>query len=167
MLATPTLNADSGGQRGTFAGVWAGGPSVWTRVLSVNESIPDQKGTFAWSGLVATGLAGLVQNTISGNATYVLEAFVARTLTFPAFTANTSIGTNVVDFSKLVVATFPTAGNAVGVKQAIGTPPTSDTGKEGWYTTNVAQDEIIWLHTPSVNANSSGTATATGVQETV
>lgn len=88
-----------------------------------------------------------------------------RTLTFAAFTANVALGFTVADFDNLSVGVFVGGGNAPGVKQAIGTAATSDVGKEGWYTTNVAMTELIWLHTPSVMANTSGTATVTLVQE--
>jgi hypothetical protein len=166
LISAPTLNADSGGSRGTFLGSWAGGPSTWTRALQVSELVPDQKGTFAFEGLVATGLAGLVQNTPAGGSqSYVLGGFVARDLTFPAFSPNTTLGTEVVDFSKVTAGIF-TATNQPALKQAIGTPPSVTDG----YTidaTGVNPTTLIWLDTPQVNANASGTAQITSVQETV
>jgi hypothetical protein len=137
-------------------------------VLQVHDD--DTKGTYNWQNLSVTNLAGIVTTSISSGGSYVLGGFVQRTLTFPAFSPNAAMDVEVVTFSKLQAGVFPSAGNAPAVKQAIGTPPTSDAGKEGWYTINslgIQPTNIIWLHTPSVNANSSGTATITNVEEVV
>jgi hypothetical protein len=166
LLNAPTLGADSGGNRGTFAGGWAGGPSNWTRSLQVSEVVPDEKGTFAFEGLIATGLAGIVQNVPAGGSqAYVLGGFVSRDLTFPAFDPDTSLDVQVVDFAKLTAGVF-TATNQPSIKQAIGTPPSVTDG----YTIdalNPATTKLIWLDTPQVNANASGTAQILAVQETV
>jgi hypothetical protein len=147
LLAAPTLNADSGGQRGTFLGVWAGGAS------------------FTWEGLVATGLAGLVQNSISGNATYVLGGWVSRDITFAAFATTASIGTEVSDFSKVTAGQF-TATASASIKQSIGTAPPVVNG----YTidaTGVNPTTLIWLDTIAAGTNSGGTAQLLAIQETV
>jgi hypothetical protein len=165
LLNSPTLNEDPGGNRGTFLGSWSGGPSTWTRSLQVDETVPDEKGTFAWSGLVATGLAGIVQNTIGTGPNYTLGGFVQRDLTFAAFATTTLIGTSVEDFSKLTAGIF-TATNQTAIKQAIGTPPPVLNG----YTINAIgtnPTNLVWLDTAAASSNSSGTAQITDVEETV
>lgn len=164
LLVTPTLSADTGGNRGTFVGSWSGGPTTWTRTLQVDETTPDEKGTFAWSGLVATGLAGLVQNSVGVGANYTLGGFVARNLTFAAFATTTQIGTSVEDFSKLTAGIF-TATNQAAVKQSIGTSPPVVNG----YTiaaTGANPTSLIWLDTAAAGSNSGGTAQITDVEET-
>lgn len=165
LLSAPSMSADSGGQRGTFLGVWASGPSVWTHLLRVNEAAPDEKGTFTFEGLVATGLAGLVQNTIGSGSAYTLGGFVSRTLSFAPFTATTSLGTAVTDFAKLQAGIFTQTTNPA-LKQSIGTSPPVVDG----YTIdalNVNPTSLIWLDTLQVGANSTGLATITTVEETV
>lgn len=89
-----------------------------------------------------------------------------RTLTFGAWSDTAALGFTVTTFANLSVGVFVGAGNAVGVKQPIGTAATSVDGREGWYTTDVGMTSLIWLWTPGVNANSTGTATVTLVGET-
>jgi hypothetical protein len=86
------------------------------------------------------------------------------TLTFAPFQSSVALGFTVSDFDQFFVGSFPSA-EALGVKQPIGTAPTSDADKRGWYTLNVGLDTLIWLHAPSVAANSTGTATAVDVRE--
>lgn len=165
LLNAPTLDVDSGGNRGTFqGGGFTGGPSVWTRQIRVDETVPDEKGTFTFENLVATGLAGIDQNTINSGASYTLGGFVQRDLTFAAFATTTSIGTSVEDFSKLTANIF-TATNQPALKQPIGTPPPVING----YTINatgVNPTDLIWLDTAAAGANSGGTAQITDVEET-
>lgn len=164
LLSTPTLNADSGGNRGTFLGSWSGGPAVYTRSLQVNETTPDEKGTFTFEGLVATGLSGLVQNTISAGASYTLGGFVARDLVFAPFATTTSLGTSVEDFSKLTATLF-TATAGTPLKQSIGTSPPVTNG----YTIDATATNpttVIWLDTTAASSNSTGTAEIQGVEET-
>lgn len=94
--ATPTLDAVAGA--GTF-GAFTGGPKTWTATLNVDDA--DTKGTHAWSNLVATNKAGLTQNSITGDANYVLGGFTGRNCTFPAFSHLAPIGTDVEDTAKL------------------------------------------------------------------
>jgi hypothetical protein len=86
------------------------------------------------------------------------------TLTFAPFQSSVALGFTVSDFDRFFVGSFPSA-SAIGVKQPIGTAPTSDPDARGWYTLNAGLDTLIWLHTPSVSSNSTGTATAVDVRE--
>jgi hypothetical protein len=131
----------------------------------VSELVPDAKGTFTWEALLATGLAGLTQSTISGNATYVLGGWVPRTITFAPFATTALIGTEVSDFSKISAGIF-TATNQQSIKQAIGTPPPVTNG----YTvdaTDVNPTTLIWLDTAAAASNSGGTATLQNIEEAV
>lgn len=163
LLTNPTLNVEGDG--GTLLSSWGGGPSNWTNTLRVDETVPDEKGTFTWQGLVATGLAGLVQNTVGSGATYTLGGFVTRDLTFAAYATTTSLGTSVETFSKLQAGIF-TATNQPALRQPIGTSPPVVNG----YTidaTGVNPTTLIWLDTVAAATNSTGTAKITSVEETV
>jgi hypothetical protein len=165
LLSTPTLGPAAGGNKGTFTTSFAGGPSVWTRTFRINETIPDLKGTFSWTSMLATGLAGLTQSTIGTGSTYTLGGFVQRTLVFAAFATTTSLGTEVVTFSKLTAGIF-TATSNTALKQPIGTSPPVTDG----YTidaTGVNPTTLIWLDTAAAGSNSSGLASITLVEETV
>jgi len=164
LSVAPTLNEDSGGNRGSFSGSWSGGPTVYTRTLTVDEGVPDEKGVFSFEGLVATGLSGLVQNTIDSGENYELGGFVARDLTFAAFATTVNIGTSVEDFSKLTAGEF-TATASSSIKQSIGTSPPVVNG----YTIDAIQTnptELEWLDTSAASTNSSGTAQLLDVEET-
>lgn len=157
LLNAPSLSADPGGNRGTFQGAgFTGGPEVWTRDLRIDETVPDEKGTFSFSGLSATGLSGLVQTTINSGASYTLGGFVARTLNFAPFTANSTETVELVDESKIASGSFSN-GNP-GVPQPFGTADTTDVGKEGWFAPTAASGavQMHMLHTPTVAANSGG-----------
>lgn len=166
LLSAPSLSPDSGGNRGAFqGGGFTGGPSVWTRSLRVDETVPDEKGTFTWESLSATNLAGTVTNAITGDAQYTLGGFVSRDLPFAAYQTETSIGTSVEDFSKLTAGIF-TATNQASVKQSIGTMPPVTNG----YTidaTGVNPTTLEWLDTDAAATNSTGTAQIENVEETV
>jgi hypothetical protein len=165
LLSAPALDADSGGSRGTFLGMWAGGPSVWTRSLRVSELVPDEKGTFTWEALLATGLAGLTQSTISGDGSYALGGMVQRDLTFAAFATTTAIGAEVSDFSKVQAGQF-TATASQSIRQPIGTAPPVING----YTIDavgVNPTTLIWLDTVAAGTNSGGTAQLLAFEETI
>lgn len=99
---------------GGFVGSWVSANSgiTWTRVLQVADS--DTKGSATFSGLSVTNLAGRVVNTITSGDSYVVEGFVARTLSMPA-TPNRelTIGTLVVTPSLVRVINFSKGGAGV------------------------------------------------------
>jgi hypothetical protein len=167
LLNAPSLGPDPGGNRGTFQGAgFVGGPSVWTRDIRIDETVPDEKGTFAFAALVATGLAGLIQNTIGAGSAYTLGGFVARTLNFASFTADSTETVALADETKLVSGSFGN-GNP-GVRQPFGTADTTDAGKEGWFAPTAASGavQIHMLHSPTVAANSVG-VTLASVEEQI
>lgn len=169
LASAPSLDADSGGQRGTFqGGGFTGGPSVWTRSLRVDETVPDEKGTFAFENLVATGLAGIVQNNISSGQNYELGGFVSRDLVVAAFSATVDANVQTVDFSKVQAGAFSPGGQSV--KQPIGTPPAVDAERPNEYTiaaTGVSPTVVQLLDTAAVNANSLGLYTLNNFEEIV
>ncbi len=95
LSSAPSLSASSG----TWQGSWAGSGTTWTRVLRILDTSP--KGPQTFSGLTATGLAGVVGSTITSGANYTVGGFATRTITFPAFARYAAIGTSIVDFSKV------------------------------------------------------------------
>lgn len=161
LSAAPTLNA---GASGTFTGSWSGGPTAYTRTMQVADA--DTKGTYSFAGLVATGLSGLVQNTLNSGGTYELGGFVARDLTFSAFSQLTALGVAVVTYSKLTAATFTATGNAA-LRNAVqgNTSNVVDTFTVVALATNPTS--IYWNDASAASTNSSGTAQITQVQETV
>lgn len=161
LAAAPTLNQQA--TFGAFAGSWTGGPSTWTRTLQVADT--DAKGVGTWQGLVATNLAGIVQNTVGTGSTYTLGGFVARDLTFAAFATTTTLNVEVVTFAKLTAGVF-TATNQTAIKQAIGTAPPVTNG----YTINslaVNPTTLTWLDTAAAGTNSTGSAQILAVEEVV
>ena len=162
LLAAPTMSA---GASGTFVGSWTGGGASWTRVLQVHDN--DAKGTFSWTGLVATNLAGIVTNTVTTGPTYVLGGFVARTLTFPAFLQLVTLNVAVVTYTKLTAGVF-TATN----QPALRNPTQGDTSNiVDTYTIlgslGVNPQTLWWNDVAAAGSNSSGTAQITNVQESV
>lgn len=150
---------------GTFQGsVFTGGPKVWTRDLRVIDT--DSKGTFAWQSPSAVNLAGIPTTAITGDASYVLGGFVARSLSFPAFSQSTLIGTAVVHYSKLVAGVF-TATN----QPAVRTPTQGDTANYANRFTvtalGVMPTTLWWNDVAAAATNSSGTAQIASVEEQV
>ena len=167
LFSAPTLAPDSGGNKGTFqGGGFVGGPTVWTRDLRVDETVPDLKGVFPWGAIAGTNRAGRVTVAITGDSNYELGGFVARTLNYLAFTADSTESVVVADETKLASGNFSN-GNP-GVRQPFGTADNSDVGKEGWFAPTAASGtvNIRMLHIPSVAANSGG-LTLASLEETV
>jgi hypothetical protein len=167
LLVAPTLDPDSAGATGTFQGVFTGGPLVWTASLRVDEGVPDLKGAFDFENLVATNLADTDTTAINSGSAYVLGGFVSRDLTFSTpFGPNTTLNTEVVDFSKVVATAFTTPPATTPLRQAIGTAPPVVVG----YTVDAVSinpTTVIWLDTASSNTNGTGTAQIFGLEETV
>lgn len=161
LSAAPTLDA---GAEGTFLGSWSGGPTSYTRTLEVHDD--DVKGTYTFTGLVATGLSGLVQNTIDSGSSYVLGGFVARDLTFAAFSQLTDLDVEVVTYSKLTASTFTATNGAASRNASQGNHSNLvDTFTVEALSTNPTS--IYWNDATAAGTNSSGTAQILGVQETV
>lgn len=172
LFAAPTLAADAGGNRGAFVGGgFVGGPTVWTRDLRVDETVPDEKGTFAWGAIAGTNRAGIITSVITGDSNYTFGGFVPRTITYPAFAADVQIGVEIDDYSKFQADTFTSTGNP-GVKQIedYQVPPDSSVtdGYSGRSIGSPANTSTIhWADQPARGANSGGTAQLTNVEETV
>jgi hypothetical protein len=162
LLNAPSLDADAGG--GTFTGSFSGGPSNWTRTLQVHDN--DTKGTYTFQNLVATSLSGLVQNTISGSADYVLGGFVSRTLTFSAFSQTVTMGVEVITYTKLTAGIF-TATNGAAIRNPV-QGDTSDLVNTYTVTALAANPTtLFWNDVAAAGSNSGGTAQITNVQETI
>ncbi len=170
LFVAPTLAPDGGGTRGAFVGAFVGGPTVWTADLRVDETLPDEKGAFAWGAILGTNLADTDTVAITGDANYELGGFVLRTKTFPAFAATVQIGTEIVDYSKLTAGIFTSTGNPA-LKQVVGySVPVPDTSVTDGYSgdaVGVDPTTIEWVDEPARAANSGGTAQLTDIEETV
>lgn len=162
-LSAPSMDADTGG--GTFLDSWAGGPSTWTRSLQVHDN--DTKGTYHWQNLSAYNLAGIETTAITGDDSYVLGGFVARSLTFAAFSQSTALNVAVIDYSKLSAGIF-TSTNQPAVRHA---PQGDHANATNEYTIDsplgVNPQTLWWNDATAAAANSSGTAQITLVQEAV
>lgn len=164
LLNAPSLAAGAGG--GTFiGGGFAGGPSTWTRSLQVHDN--DTKGNYSFNTLVATGLSGLVQNTINSGAAYVLGGFVPRTLTFAAFSQSTTLNVGVVTYAKLQAGIF-TATNQPALRNAV---QGDHSNLLNTYTVdslgNLGPTNLWWNDVAAAGSNSGGTAQITAVEEIV
>ena len=161
LLNAPSLTAGVGG--GTFIGSFTGGPSTWVRTLNVSDN--DTKGGYTFTGLVATGLAGLQQAIITSGATYVLGGFVARTLTFAPFSQSTTLNVGVVTYSKLQAGIFTATNQAAARNAAQGNHSdllnTFTVDSLG----NVGPTNLWWNDVAAAGSNSGGTAAITNVEE--
>jgi hypothetical protein len=150
LASAPSLSPDPVGSRGTFLGSWTGGPSTWTRYLRVSDT--DEKGTFGWSSLVATNLAGIVTTAITGDAQYTLGGFVGRTVTWTAFqTISLDLMVPVSDLSKIQAGLW-SATNQPSIRWPVGTSPPKTDG----YTVQAVGSyptKVIWLDTDAASSN--------------
>lgn len=151
LLAAPTLNPEAGGSKGTFIGSWSGGPSVWMRQFQIHDE--DAKGIFTWAGLSATNLAGIVTSSISGNDTYTLGGFVARTVTWDAFqTISRNLNVAIVDFNKIQAGIF-SATNQQSTRYPISTAPPQTDGYTSEDPVGTKPHNVEWLDTTAASSN--------------
>jgi hypothetical protein len=163
LAAAPSMDAAAGA--GTWqGGGFAGGPKVWTRALRVLDT--DPKGTYAWANLSAVNRAGIPTTVITGDGNYTLGGFVPRSLTFPAFSQSTILGTRVIDYNKLVAGVF-TATNQPALRTAV-QGDTANYGNRFTVTALGALPTTVWWNdVTAAGTNSSGTAAITNLEETV
>lgn len=92
----PSLTAGSG----VWQGSWVLNGSSWERDLRIDDT--DAKGVQSFSSIALPSIAGdsLDGNIINSGGSYTVGGFLARTLTFAAFSQYESIGTSVVDINK-------------------------------------------------------------------
>lgn len=97
LLEAPTITAPYGSW---VDGSFSGGPTIWDRNIRISDS--DPKGSYSWTNLVATNLAGIVTSSITGDSEYLLAGFNTRRLMFDAFSNIQNIGTPVYNTDNLV-----------------------------------------------------------------
>lgn len=106
LASAPSMNAPEGTWQG---GGFTGSGASWSRQLQIHDD--DTNGSYTFDTLVATGLAGLIQNTINSGDDYTIGGFVSRTLTIDAWpNRETSLGTQVSDTSKLTCENLSKGG---------------------------------------------------------
>lgn len=161
--AAPSLAADVNG--GTWLGSWTGGPSSWTRSLSVHDN--DVHASHNWGAFSVTNRAGKVTTTIApASAAYTIGGFVARTLTFAAFSQSTTMNVPVVTYTKLTFGVL-SLNNHQGLRNAT-------QGNHADIVDTLTVDSIgtnpttVWLNDVTLaGQNTLGTLTIADVQETV
>jgi len=126
----------------------------------------DTKGTYTWQNPFAENLAGISTSTITGDDQYVLGGFVARSLTFSAFSQTTTMGVEVITYTKLQADIF-TATNNPALRNA-SQGDTSDIVDTYTVTALGANPTtVFWNDVSAAGSNSGGTAQITDVEETV
>lgn len=80
---------------------WSSTAKTFSAQLDIADT--DVKGSYAWGGMLATGLSGLTTNVITGDDNVRVEGFVSRTLTLPAFANTLTVNTGTFDLAKVTV----------------------------------------------------------------
>ena len=139
LSAAPLLfNVAGTGTLGSFSG----SSTAWTASYTVPDSAT--KGTFAWSGLQAVGLSGLVATSITTGQMYTVGGFTMRVISVPSWPARSAaIGTVVSDTSKLKCTNLSKgASGSYNFLYQSGTSTASDrytiTGGNTWYNCDTA-----------------------------
>lgn len=155
LLAAPQITAPAATLQGTATDT--GNQQTFTQVLSVHDS--DPKGSFDFTLLSATNLAGRTVTNFTGNKTYVLGGFVQRVLTIPAFAFEVSLGTAVSDTSGLVASDKDLAPMAYQADFTDNAKTYTITGPSG--VPNPSGNLLRWTDAQAVNNNTTGLATIT------
>lgn len=155
LLNTPSMSTDSGGNRGTFQGAgFIGGPTTWNRTIRIDETVSDEKGVFTFESLIATGLAGVIQNVINSGSSYELGGFVSRDVTFQAFqTISDSAGVEISDFSKIQAGLWE-ATNQQSIRYPTGTAPPQTNGYTSQQAVGSNPHNVEWLDTDAASTSS-------------
>ena len=113
VTATQTVNGINSltASSGTWSGAWSFVSTYWQRTLIIDEGAGSPKGAATFSGLSMTGMAGVNGTTITSGSAYTVGGFSVRTLTFPAFSQLTPIGTSVTQIAKTVAKYSGTSDN--------------------------------------------------------
>lgn len=151
--SAPSINAESGTWQGAaFADT--GDEKVWTRTLRITDG--DSTGSKTFSSLSATNKALKEQTSINSGSSYTVGGFVLRTITFPAFDNEESIGVNVTNTAKLLCndnadlaltyqATTTNGDHKFTITSPAGVP-------------NTTGNLLYWADSQAVSANTQGTA---------
>lgn len=94
LLSAPSLDA----QLGVWQGAWTNNGAYWSRMLRISDAYA--RGVATFSNLSLTGLSTINGSTIISGSTYTIGGMSSRTLTFPAFSRVTALGTTVGDQTK-------------------------------------------------------------------
>ena len=98
LIQTPNLSAPGG----TFINNFSGGPTIWSRLIQINDN--DPKGSYNFAGLSAISLSNIEQTSISSGQTYTLGGFVSRIIPLEAFNNESTFNVPVSDYNKVVVS---------------------------------------------------------------
>lgn len=163
VTAAPSVDADVDG--GVFTGAWGGAGAVWTRTLRV-EDATHAVGTYTWQNPYAVNRAGLVTTAITGDDGYVIGGFVARAVTFDAWSQTAELDVEVTSYAKLQAGIFTSTNQQSILNPVQGNQDDLD---NTWtvLAVGVTPTVVFWNDLEQANANSSGTAQLLNVEETV
>jgi len=94
----PTVAAPSA-NGGIWSGVFAGGPTVWTRTLQCHDT-NDTPGAYTYQALSAYNLANIETTSYTGDSNYTIGGFVSRTIALAAFANEATFLAKVADYTK-------------------------------------------------------------------
>ncbi len=147
LIQAPTLGI---GSEGTWlGGAFTGGPTVWTRQIQISDD--DTKGTYAWGSIQGVNLANKTTSTITGDGNYILGGFVSRSVTLAAFSNETNMNVEAIDYTKVAMTWFV---KSLPNKRAVGTTAVPDPNSWCLHTLNTNPTIIRILDTSSTGASS-------------
>jgi hypothetical protein len=111
-------------------------------------------------------LAGLVQNAISGDASYTLGGFVPRDVTFAPFSQTVVINVAAVDYTKLQAGIF-TSTNQASIRNASQGDVTNLVDTYTIQVMAVNPATVFWNDQAAASANSGGTAQLLAIEEVI
>ena len=151
------------GVDGTFiGGGFVGGPKVFTRTLEIDDD--DTKGTGAW--ILNSGVTNNAGLSASIAGTQNNGGFVARDVTFAAFSQTATINVAVTTYTSLTAGIF-TATNQPALLN--GTQGDTSDIDDTYTVTAIGANPttVFWNDLDAANSNSGGTAQLTNLEETV
>lgn len=151
------LNSPVGVWQGTE---WGGTDDTFTRSLRIHDDII--KGSYSFTGLIFTNLAGVETTTINSGNSYTIGGFVSRSIFLDPHQNTVSMGVEVTDYTKL---TLNWEVKDLPNKRPVDTTITPDPDSWSIDNLNVNPTEIIILDTQATD--SSGQVTEIVIEESI
>ena len=163
VTSAPLLDEDTP-NAGEFQGTWDGSGMVWTRDIKLVDT--DIPGTYTWLNPYVVNRAGIITNTITGDASYVIGGFTKRTVTFAAWSQTAEIPIAVTTYTKLQAGIF-TATNQQSILNPV--QGNQDNIVNNFTVLNMGSSPtvIFWNDVNAANTNSTGTAQLIDIEEIV
>lgn len=163
VTTAPLLEEDTP-NAGEFQGSWDGSGMTWTRDIKVVDT--DVPGSYTWQNPYVVNRAGIVTNTITGDASYIIGGFTKRTITFAAWSQTAELPVVVSNYSKLQAGIF-TATNQQSTRNPV--QGNQDNLVDTFTVLNIGSSPttVFWNDLDAANSNSSGTAQLIDIEEVV